>query len=369
MKKIVESTEFERPRKVRRKESPLSNEQSLLASLKKMSILRIIGSLLVVMIVLALGVSMFNGLSNNAYRLTGGIMPSSFGEAEGVYNNLSDSVSKSVYNYDVAEMNQAVRLPTTDVQGYETGNDAEAMEITEHSGTINSNNLQETCSTLFDLKKYPYVIFEDSSIEDTSCYAIFKVENDYANDVLGLIKDLDPTNLISKTHTVKATIEHYTTEVEILENKLAMVETILAEGQESYDELRLQVDNVKDINGLANIINNKIALIERLTNERFNIKQRIDSYNTTKAEYLDKLDYTFFRINVYEDIVVDFQRIKDSWESKLENFIWEFNSILQEGTFDIVNFLMKALVMLLYLFFMLIIVKFGWKSAKYIWKR
>lgn len=352
---------------VKKADKDVAEQPAMLSFLKRLPILKIVGYVLIFLVVASVGLAVFSMLFSSS-RAT--VSSMSMGMNYGGINSPSMPYdSKSMDNYDMMEMNQAIRTSSPINPEYSTSNDAEAYEITEHYGTIRSRNVKQTCQTILDLKPFSYIIFEDWNEQEHGCNTSFKVENKYADDVLRVIEALHPETLNSNTHTVKATIDHYTTEVEMLADNLASLEFTLKEAQHDYEVLQRLATEGEDVKGLAEIINAKIQFIDRMTKQMIGIKGQIDRYNTQKAEYMDKLMYTFFRINVYENIIFDIKEIKDSWSREMKNFVRTFNTMIQESTLGLVNFVMRLFVVLLYVMFVAFIAKMGWSLGKYIWKR
>ncbi len=250
-----------------------------------------------------------------------------------------------------------------------TGDDAESFEITHYDGYFETGNVSRTCSTLGALKDRTYVIFEHANQSDRGCNYSFKVENERVERVLEVLNDLSPEHLNQNTRTIKNLVDDYTSEIEILEKKLASIEETLTEAQVSYDQVEVLATRTQDVESLAKIIDSKVALIERLTEERIRTKEQIDRINRSKAEQLDRLAYTFFNVHVSEDKIIDLERIVDSWKWELKRVVQELSSMLQALSTGLLVFLFKAIPIAIYLIAALFILKYGWRGAKYMWRR
>ncbi len=253
--------------------------------------------------------------------------------------------------------------------GYITGSDAEDFEVTEYSARIETGQLDKVCGEIKDLKSLTYVIFENSNENDRSCNYRFKVEKEREAEVLQVIQDLKPEDLNINTDSIKRQIEDFTSEEEILTKRLIQIEETLEDAQEAYDEITELATNSRDVETLAKIINDKITLIEKLTTERLNTKNSLDRLSRAKLQQLDKLDYTFFTVTVYEKLIIDFEALGDSWERELKNFVHEFNSMLQGISVKLLGFGTKLIQVLIYLTLALLIAKYGWRGAKFVWKK
>lgn len=247
--------------------------------------------------------------------------------------------------------------------------DEEDFEVTEYSGSIRTRNFDETCLKIEDLKSLDYVVFENSNRYDTYCNYYFKVKNERADEILKMIKDLKPETLQTNKYILKNIIDDYTSEIDILNKKLASIEKTLTDAQNAYDQVIVLATRNQDVESLAKIIDSKIQLIERLTNERINTKEAIDRLNRNKAEQIDRIDYTVFNIAVSDIVVFDFKQIKNSWISELQQFVREFNSVIQSVTVGLATYLLRLIQIIIYLLIALFVIKYGWRFIKFVWKK
>lgn len=253
--------------------------------------------------------------------------------------------------------------------GGTTGDDAEAFEITDYNATIETTNLEETCGTITDLKAKTYVIFENSSSYDRGCNHVFKVKHANVSEVLAIIKSLDPREISENIQTIKEQISDYTSQAEILQKKLAAIDQTLKSALEAYDEITVIATRSQDAGSLAKIIDSKIGIIERLTQERININTQLDYIAKAKGDQLDRLDYTYFRINVYENKYVDGKNIADSWKNALRQFVSNINQTLQQITIGLIAFVLVAIQYIVYILILLVIAKYGWRFVRGFWNK
>ena len=301
------------------------------------------------------GISDLAGSKNLAYDST-----QSLGGA-GVSESL-DEVGLSLRNIAPS----GIPAPSAEVT---TGSDAEDFEVTEYSGLIETRQLEETCSVISNLKEKNYVIFENSNKYDKGCNYDFKVENENASEILAVIESLDPKELSENVYTVKKRIEDFTSELDILNKKKQSIDETLESAILAYDSITKIASQSQDAESLAKIIDSKIKIIERLTQERISINEQIDRYSRLKAEQLDRLEYTYFHINVSENKYVDLEDIKDSWKYAIKNFIANINGIAQDVTVNLAALVLFMIQYAIYLLILLIFAKYGWQLTIYIWKK
>ncbi len=338
--------------------------------LKPMNVLKLSGLALIVLVFLAF-----------LFRLLSPSIPSFLNRSEEAVS----SVGMASYGYDVdmrsgkmapdaytAGMPQLsvrnVTSPVPPMSGGVAGNQAEAFETKEYNGTIETRDLNATCGTIAGLKARTYVIFEQANQSDHNCAYTFKVERARLEEILAIVKGLEPKDLSENTQTIKRTIDDFTSEVEILEKKKATIEKTLDDATRAYEEITTLATRSQDVASLARIIESKLQIIERLTQERINVNEQLDRLTRGKAEQLDRLEYTYFNLSVYENRFVDGESLKDSWKGAVREFVQDLNRVAQDLTVGLVALFFFAIQWIIYFFIVLIIAKYVWKFAKAIWK-
>lgn len=328
------------------------------------SIAKILGIVLLVI----LGLAFITGLLSLGYQITSNNMrPMEFSEGYGVSMN-----SDATYDYRQESAPVSSKMtwtkPVMPEPDYSTGGDAEAFEVKTYSGTIKTRQLDETCDTMAILKDEAYVIFEDSNKNENSCYYRFKVEKNQAEEIVKIIQNLKPETLNVNAQSIRPQLESTEDEMIILQKKLDSIEETLEGAQSAYDEITRLATRQNDTETLAKIIDSKLNLIERLTTQRIEVKTQIDRYSEEKVNQLDRLNYAFFNISVFKDVMFDWKGIKNSWKFETKNMIDTFNHSLQGVTLGMVTYLIIFSQIVLYLFLSLFILKFVWRGVKKIWR-
>jgi len=253
--------------------------------------------------------------------------------------------------------------------GYTTGNDSEAFEVKEYAASIETRNRERDCGVIRALKSRTDVIFENANEYDRGCTYTFKVTKGSVEEVLGIIKNLDPKELSESSYTIKREVDDYTSEIQILENKLASLDKTLADAIASYDSITVLATKMGSVESLAKIIDSKLTIIERLTSARIETSNQLERIHRSKNEALDRLAYTYFTVNVYENKFADIKTIQDSWKAAVQQFIRETNVLIQELSIGLVTLFLTIVKFALYFVILLFITRFGWTFAKKVWER
>jgi len=335
-------------------------------NLKPANIFKIAGLALVAIVIIAFAVRL---ISSSLIGIKNQNVPAF--DASGAYYGASEELAYSKTSGDVGLSIRNIASPSVPpVNGNVImGDDAEDFEVTEYNANIETRFLDDTCGQIAALKTRDDVIFERANEYEKSCSYSFKVKHDSVLEILAMIETLNPRELNESVYTIKRLINDYTSEAEILERKMASIEETLANAITAYDDITELATKTKDVESLAKIIDSKIGIIERLTQERININAQLERLERSKAEQLDRLDYTYFNVYVLENKFIDGDNLKDSWKIAVKSFIRDVNGVIQDITINLVSLLFLILQYIIYLFIILIVVKYGWRLAKYIWRK
>jgi len=335
-------------------------------NLKTSTILKIAGLAIVAIIVVVFAFSL---IGTSLKSLSGNQTSTRLFKGMPAYDSAmteSAGVSMGLSARNVASAPSPIMPPN---QNGTTGDNAEEFEVTEYNANIETRQLDQTCAQVAGLKGKDYVIFESASEYDHGCNYVFKVKKANVAEILTVIKEMDPKDLAENTFTIKALVEDFTSEIQILQKKLASVDETLKKAVSAYDEVATLATKIQNVETLTKIINNKIDIIERLTQERININSQLEMIARAKAQQLDRLEYTYFRVNILEDKFIDGENLADSWKAAVKEFVTNINKVIQDITVNLIAFLFVMLQYIIYLFILLFVVKYGWKLIKYIWKR
>jgi hypothetical protein len=289
----------------------------------------------------------------------GGIAYDSVTSSDGYY------MEKQAMSPQLSARNVSSILPP---QGT-TGDTAEEFEVTQYQATIETGNLEKTCGDIVALKVRKDVIFENANTYDRGCSYTFKVEHKSVEDVLAILKKLDPKELSENTYTIKSQIEDFTSEVDVLEKKRASIDATLSSALRAYDEITQLATRTQNAEALASIIHSRIGIIERLTQEKIAINEQLDRLARAKAQQLDRLDYTYFNVSVYENKFIDGEQITDSWKAAIRQFVVDLNLVVQGLTISLILFVFVLIKWLLYAAILFIVAKYGWKFVKSTWQQ
>ncbi len=321
-----------------------------------MQFVKILGIVLIGLVLLSIVLASFNSARDSgSFGLQSpGMMPDSY---KG--NSLG---APTLSQRNVAETS----VPPID-SGYTVGDQSEAFEVTEYAANIETRNLDRDCGTVRALKARADVIFENANEYTRGCTYTFKVKKGSVEEILDILKDLNPHDMSENVYTIKREVDDYTSETQILENKLASLDKTLADATASYENITLLATNRGDVESLAKIIESKLTIIERLTSARIEASNQLERINRAKADALDRLEYTYFSVNVYESTYTDWKEVRDSWKMAVQQFVRETNKLMQDISIGLASLVLTIVKFGLYFVVLIFVARFGWAFVKKVW--
>ncbi len=228
------------------------------------------------------------------------------------------------------------------------GTDAEAYEVQDYYVSIETGNGERDCATLQSLKSREEVIFESINESLYGCTASFKVKKDAVESVLSFLETLDPREVNETTYTIKREVSQLETQMDILKTKLAALDTALEDALASFADVEAAARRSGDVASLVQVTESKINAIERINASRLEVTTEIDRLERAKTETLDRLEYVYFSVNVYENEWVRGSELKDSWVSSIQQLIRDLNGFLQDLSIGFVQFALMVVKYTLY---------------------
>lgn len=258
-------------------------------------------------------------------------------------------------------------MPPTD-PSYTPGDNTDDYEVKQYSISFESRDKSKECVAVRDLLDREDVVFENTNEYDSGCSYNFKVKKESVEAVLAILDALNPKDVNENTYTIKREVTDYTSEIEILEQKLESLKTTLAESLTTYDQLIARASAQGDISSLTQLTDSKLSLIERLTMSQIETSAQLERINRSKAEALDRLAYTQFNVSVYENKLIDGKEMGNSWTAAVQELFRDINNFAQEITLGFVALLFMVVKYALYGVVLLFALRFGYSFAKKVWQ-
>jgi hypothetical protein len=136
--------------------------------------------------------------------------------------------------------------------------------------------------------------------------------------------------------------------MDILTTKLEALDTALTDALASFTEVEAVARRSGDIASLAQVTESKITAIERINASRLEVTTELNRLERAKSETLDRMEYVYFAVNVYENEWVRGSEIKDSWVASVQQLIRDLNGFLQDLSIGFVQFVFTVVKYTLY---------------------
>ena len=260
-------------------------------------------------------------------------------------------------------------MPPVPSPEFAPGEDTETYKVKEYTATFETGDVTKECEVIADLLNRDDVIFESTNEYKEGCSYNFKVKKDSVSEILTILEDLNPKYLNENAYTIKREVTDYTSEIEILEAKLAAYEATLTQSTATYDELIRLATMRGDIDALTRATDGKLALVERISMSQIEVNAQLDRINRSKAEALDRLAYSNFYVNVYENALVNGDSIKDSWIAAVQELVSDINTFVQEVSLGFVALMFMVVKFALYGVVLLYVARFGYSYARKVWSQ
>lgn len=249
---------------------------------------------------------------------------------------------------------------------------AEEFEQTSYYAFFDTRLFNETCTAIASLKPLNYVLFDYASENDSYCSYEFRVEEAYAPTVADAIRALYPDDFSANTATVAQTIKSQESERAYLERRLESLESTRAEAEDAYESLLEKAVTKGSVAELANVVNSRLHIIERLTQDIQTVEEQLERLDATQTDTLEETLYEHFSVQVQKRVLIDWETMKNDWHDSLSMSVINLNKVFVLLTLGLLEFVTHALVSILFIAIivlgMVAATKYMRIAIQYIWK-
>ncbi|MFH0833947.1 MAG: hypothetical protein V2A63_00980 [Patescibacteria group bacterium] len=284
------------------------------------------------------------------------------------YGAMPEMAMDAGYSKMAVSSSRNILPPIPGPSGEVVDTTAEDYEVKNYSANYQPSDKTKICATILNLKSDPEIVFSNSSESDSSCNFTFEVPNERADEILKILKDLDPEDLNQNIYTIQKSVEGTSDQLKVLQNKLEQTESTLTDAQKAYEDLMRLATNSHDVENLTQLITLKINSIEQLAQTKISITQEIEQVQRSREDLLRQIKNTTFNISVYEQKFVDWKQISESWKNALRDFVNNLTDLTQFVSVRLVSFVFYSAAALLYLAVAFGFLKVLWLLGKKVWK-
>jgi len=271
---------------------------------------------------------------------------------------------------DMAYSPESSYMPTPIVG--ENGSDAESYERRDYNVQYETRKFDDTCAAINGLKPKDYVVFDNSTKNETWCNYTFRVEVSHEDEVVAMLQGLDPRDFNVNTSSIERTVEYQDSELAMQQRRLESITQTLTQAETSFNSLISQATREGDTKTLSEVINNKINTLDNLNQQLLSTQDRIDRLMKNRGDQIEQIEYAHFYVSVSKITFFDAQRFTDEWKQNVQEMFTKANATLVVLTVGLVAFLLGALQFVIYgallVLGLTIFAKIAWTVIKRIWK-
>lgn len=252
------------------------------------------------------------------------------------------------------------------------GAQAEMYEHTSYSAFFDTHLFDQTCAAIAGLKPLDYVVFTYASESTSWCSYEFKVETEHASTVADAIRALQPDDFSVNTSTAAGTIDTQQALQEYLTRRIAAIKETRDAAEDAYASLLDKAVGKGSVGELTNVINSKLATIERLNREIQTLQEQQTNLEKNQSDTLENTQYETFSVQVQKRMYVDWTALGNQWKDIVRDFVERVNGTLLTLTFGLIAFALEALVFVAFvaasILGLVVITKYMMRAVRYLWK-
>ena len=348
------------------------------------------GAIAVVVIVIAFSivVSVLGSVGKTVFNYNGAHSERYYGTDDGILNDVVGSLG-GVFNIGDADLSfKSVATQSAGMGGSmmmfeessiapippyaDGGTDAEEYERRDYNAHYETRKFEETCTTIADLKPLEYVVFDHSNKNEDWCNYAFRVDVEHEEEVVAILKGLDPRDFNVNTSTLERGIEYNESELAMQKRRLESTTQTLNQAEIAFNNLIAQATREGDTATLSEVINNKISTIDRLTQQILNAQERVDRLTKNLGEQTEQIEYAHFNVSVSKVTFIDGERFADKWKQEVQQIFVKINDTILALTIGLVAFVLAAIEFVIFGALLVlggvVFTKIAWEVIKKIWK-
>lgn len=245
----------------------------------------------------------------------------------------------------------------------------EAYETTRYDINGNTRNFTTFCQTLDELKAKPAYNFSALQQSTRYCSATFYSEAEHVTEVVTTFEQFAGIEINRNTTSITKQRDQLQSRTDILLEQLLSVETILAQAEQDFDEIITVARASNDANELADAIQNKLTLIDTLTERRIRLVDTINQQLRATQDLAERNNMVEFVVRAQPLVTPrnnDTDRAwAEAWDT-LKDRVTEASIGLTTGLGIILLYVAQGLI---YLFIVVIAIRLLWRFLKFVWQK
>ena len=194
----------------------------------------------------------------------------------------------------------------------------------------------------------------------------------YLEEIIAKLQALNPRDFNIDTSTIERSIKYTDSELAMLDRRLESITTTLNQAEIAFNNLISRATTAGDTATLAEVINNKISTIDRLTQQQLDTQERIDRLTKSRGDQIEQIEYAHFYVSVSKVTYFDGEQFADEWKQRIQELAANVNATLLALTLGLIAFVLGAIQFVIYgallVLGLTIFAKLAWTVVRRIWK-
>ena len=276
------------------------------------------------------------------------------------------SMEESAYDSVSSDSISMPVPPPTPGPDYVAG--LEDYEVTDYRVTARTEQFDEACRVLTELKADDTIDFRSLSESLNRCGARFFVDREDEERVRMQLSGIDSAVVTRTTDSVTRRRSELKNQTQILEEQLASVERTLLEAERQYDEIAELARQSSDASALTQAISNKLNMTNTLNARRIQLTERIRQLRQQSADLEERIGKAAFSVTINRSYPIDPDGDSRRWEEAWEFLKEQYTSVLIGFTAYLGVFLLRALQFAFYGLILIVLARLLWKFIRYVWR-
>jgi len=199
---------------------------------------------------------------------------------------------------------------------------------------------------LSELKKFNYLKVKNLREDRNQAFLVLEVNKAYLDDFMDFLNKYKVLSLeINKKDGNLTEVNRQISELEKRKNELLKE---LNEIEKNYNYLIEIAKKKGDVRALNEIYSGLFNQKDKIEKEINDLNLKIEKLREEKEKIEKERNYCTVYLAVYENKIIDFDSIKESWENAFKNLINNINVSLQKVTIGLINFIVNLIVYVVY---------------------
>jgi hypothetical protein len=233
-------------------------------------------------------------------------------------------------------------------------------EQRSYSASVRTMRHEKVCEDAYAFADSRDVMLRFSRTDRHGCKYVYAVTRAHAPEFLDRIRELSPYSIVRVTDSGRKQVLRYTGERDILLQKQAMLESLLAETERAYTDVLAQARGAGDVATMNEAIDGKLSHLETLSDKRIRLAQELARLNRNLADTEEQIAFVTVSLQVEGVQIIDGADIAGDWLAAWRTVVETVMGVLIGITLGLIGYIAVVFQYALYAFVLIVAVRYGW---------